>query len=257
MTLVGLDCATQPKHTGLAVATLDGGAVRVREARIARSRDDLVRALVGWLAPRPAVLALDAPLGWPAPMRRLATHRAGEPIETPPNAFFRRETDRHVQRTLGKTPLDVGADRIARTAHAALATLAAVRQLVPVDLGWTPGAVEGVQAIEVYPAATLLSRRLSPRGYKRADARERRAEILDELAIHGPPRVLDAARDADHVLDAILCCVAASDYALGHVTPPPSDERVRREGWIWVRPPEAPGLLTPPAAAPGETGGRP
>ena len=207
--------------------------------------------LAGWLATRPGVVAIDAPLGWPAPMHRLATHTAGAPIEAAPNDFFRRETDRHIQRTFGKTPLDVGADRIARTAHSALATLAAVRERIPIELGWTPGAVEGVRAIEVYPAATLLSRGLSSRGYKRADAGARRAEILDELAVRCPPAVRDAATASDHVLDAILCCVAAADYATGAAIPPDDAELARQEGWIWVRPPRREAGRGEPAAPQG------
>src|SRR5204862_1418897 len=68
-----------------------------------------------------AVLAIDAPLGWPVALARtLFTHRAGERLSSPANDMFRCTTDSFIQRELSKTPLDVGADRIARTAHAAL-----------------------------------------------------------------------------------------------------------------------------------------
>ena len=238
--LIGLDCATQPKHVGLAVARLDGGRVTVTEARVARSHGDLAATLAAWLAEAPAVWALDAPLGWPAEMARLAGHRAGAALGVEANVFFRRETDRFVQRRLGKTPLDVGADRIARTALAALATLDAVRQAVPVALGWTPGAVAGRQAVEVYPAATLKSLGIDARGYKRPEATDRRAEILDALTQTTGLAVSGAARAAavatDHVLDAVLCCVAAADYARGDVWAPEDADLARREGWIWVRP---------------------
>ena len=65
------------------------------------------------------------------------------PIETPANAMFRRITDVFIQTRLGKRPLDVGADRIARTAYAALAILAILRvELgIPIPLAWTPGLV--------------------------------------------------------------------------------------------------------------------
>lgn len=234
MRLIGLDCATAPRNTGLAFATLRPSGVAVHDARVGRTRDDIVETLAGWLAEADdAVLALDAPLGWPAPMGRLAEHAAGDPVEVEPNAFFRRETDRIVQRTIGKTPLDVGADRIARTAHAALATLAAVRRRVAVEMGWSPGAVAGRHAIEVYPAATLLGRGLSTRGYKARDAHDRRAEILDALALGLPASVRDRAQATDHVLDAVLCCVAAADYARGDVRSPTDEALARREGWIW------------------------
>jgi hypothetical protein len=53
----------------------------------------------------------------------LIIHRAGMSLETPADPMFRRTTDVFIQRTLKKTPLDVGADRIARTAYATLAIL--------------------------------------------------------------------------------------------------------------------------------------
>lgn len=253
MTLVGIDCATQPKNIGLARGRWADGRVSVDEARVARSHDDVVDTVVAWLAEAPAVLALDAPLGWPAEMERLADHRAGAPIPVEANALFRRETDRFVQRRLGKTPLDVGADRIARTALAALAVLDAVRDHVPVAMGWTPGAVAGRHAIEVYPAATLKSRGIDARGYKRPEATAKRAEILDALDVALAPDARAAALATDHALDAVLCCLAAADYATGAVWAPEDDALARREGWMWVRDPEA---LTPRGGGPGGSGGR-
>ena len=233
--LVGLDCATQPRNTGLARARLASGRVEVIEARVARAASDVTDTLAAWLADAPAVLALDAPLGWPAEMARLAGHRAGVPLGVEANALFRRETDRFVQRRLGKTPLDVGADRIARTALVALGTLGAVRGAVPVELGWAPGAVAGRQAIEVYPAATLKALGIDARGYKRPEATARRAAILDALGLTLSDAARAAAIATDHALDAVLCCVAAADYARGDVWKPENSELARREGWIWVR----------------------
>ncbi|WP_412069335.1 DUF429 domain-containing protein [Rubrivirga sp. IMCC43871] len=234
MRLIGLDCATQPTKTGLAVVTLSESGLTVHDARVGRTRGDIVDTLAGWLGESAdAVLALDAPLGWPVEMGRLAEHRAGDAIEVAPNDLFRRETDRFVQRTIRKTPLDVGADRIARTAHVALATLAAIRQHVPVQIGWTPGAVAGRHAIEVYPAATLIGRGLSPRGYKAPDASARRAELLDALELEIAPAIRERAQATDHVFDAILCCLAAADYARGAVHPPENEALAHREGWIW------------------------
>jgi hypothetical protein len=49
------------------------------------------------------------------------------PIETPANAMFRRTRDVFIPQKLKKTPLDVGANRIARSAYAALAVRASGR----------------------------------------------------------------------------------------------------------------------------------
>jgi hypothetical protein len=45
--------------------------------------------------------------------------------------MFRRMTDRAIHKNVGRTPLDVGADWIARTAHAALRFLAELRRALP------------------------------------------------------------------------------------------------------------------------------
>ncbi|MEL6614251.1 MAG: DUF429 domain-containing protein [Bacteroidota bacterium] len=256
MLLVGLDCATQPQNTGLARATLEEGRVRVLEARIGRTAEGIVDTLVGWLSESPrAVFALDAPLGWPLPMGALlAAHQAGGPLapeasgpgQTPADQMFNRETDRIVRRMLGKKPLEVGADRIARTALTALATLEAVGHRVEVEMGWTPGAVASGEApsrhvLEVYPAATLLARGLPTRGYKASEAHDLRARLVDALDADLEPEPRAAAIATDHGLDAVLCCLAAADYARGDVLTPEaagvSDERARREGWIWFEPP--------------------
>ncbi len=248
MLLIGLDCATQPKNTGLARATLRGDTLTVHEARVGRSAEGIVDTLVGWLADSPqAVFALDAPLGWPLAMGGvLATHQAGGPLAPQADAMFNRETDRVVRRLLGKKPLEVGADRIARTALAALRILNAVAARVDVEMGWTPGAVgSGEQvsrhALEVYPAATLLARGLPTRGYKASGARDLRADLVDALDAEIEPEARTASLVTDHALDAVLCCVAAADYARGDVLTPEAagiaQDVARREGWIWFQPP--------------------
>jgi hypothetical protein len=57
---------------------------------------------------------------------------------------------------------------IARTAHGALSFLARLRERVgaPIPLAWDPGSIEGLAAIEVYPAGTLAARKLPHSGYK-------------------------------------------------------------------------------------------
>lgn len=57
-------------------------------------------------------------MGWPANMGQvLYNHNTGQLIDVHSNDLFRRETDKFIKKNLRKQPLDVGADRIARTAH--------------------------------------------------------------------------------------------------------------------------------------------
>ncbi len=71
----------------------------------------LVDRIASWLpASGPAVIALDAPLGWPIALGNvLSSHTAGSAIGEDPHLLFRREADRFVKRKLGKQSLDVGA----------------------------------------------------------------------------------------------------------------------------------------------------
>jgi hypothetical protein len=177
--LVGLDCATDDAKIGVAFGVFENGQLSiVRALQCTRQRS--ARATVStWIkeSEGPVLLAIDAPLGWPMPLARaLAEHRAGESIDTAPNDMFRRATDRFIQEKVGKTPLDVGADRIARTAHAALRILGELRRdlNVSIPLAWDSESMAPVAAIEVYPAATLLGHGLQASGYKQARSRSAR-----------------------------------------------------------------------------------
>lgn len=234
----------------------------------------------------PILLALDAPLGWPVAMGSfLRGHAAGEPTQ-PSEAtldshkvgdaadkLFQRHTDQVVtkhtkslvhRRNAGRdkkdpdrertprSPLNIGADKIARVAHASLCLLARLRDRwhLEIPLAWEPGAVCGVQAIEVYPAATLQTRNanLLCKGYKKPEAEEERVEMLRAIKSHFCPGGSDLeirfenasdedAGKTDHALDAVVCCLAAADFMKPDVVGPKSAREwklAKREGWIWV-----------------------
>jgi len=151
--------------------------------------------------------------------------------------MFNRLTDRVVRERIGKKPLEVGADRIARTAHAALALLQAVREATgrEIPIIWELPAL-GVGAIEVYPAATLLARGIDIRGYKGPDGAAARRSLLDRLApaweLRTDPTALAASDDA---LDAAVCLISASDFLAGRCVAPGPEERAQaeKESWIW------------------------
>ena len=121
MYLVGVDCSTKPKNVGIALAEI-GDVVRVWEVHAGIG--DPWDRVANWLLTHreeTIPIALDAPLGWPVALgQALQDHSAGKPEDRCPDDMFRRSTDRHIKEMVGKQPLDVGADRIARTAHSAL-----------------------------------------------------------------------------------------------------------------------------------------
>ena len=239
--IVGVDCATVDEKIGLALADYERGRISIREATLCARERSAVATVAKWLD-RPvarALLAIDAPLGWPEPLARtLAVHKAGERLVTPPNEMFRRATDRFIQSRLSKTPLDVGADRIARTAHAALQFLHDVRQQrgIAIPLAWNVDFL-GICAIEVYPAATLVSHRFRSSGYKKPQHVDERRQILASIAtaidITTHQALFEGSADA---LDAAVCVLSARDFLQGRAMAPQDHALAEREGWIWAAP---------------------
>ncbi len=239
--IIGVDCATQPRNVGIAVARLCGHGLRLKSVTTGSGTDDQA----GWIAEQIAgsdrvLLALDAPLGWPKPLgQELVDHRSGQPISAPANQMFRRHTDIEIKRRVGKQPLDVGANLIARTAVAALSLLEKIRQAThePIDLAWEPGFSGRIAAIEVYPAATLMMLGLRSTKYKKRDEqRDARIEIAEGLSsqIEGLAEAPDVLDD-DNLLDAVVCAIAGADFLKERAVAPDSIRLAKREGWIWVR----------------------
>jgi predicted RNase H-like nuclease len=239
--IIGIDCAVDPRKVGVAVGELVDGRVILLDAVQCR-KVSVVDAVTRFVGERTRVLlALDAPLGWPQALGvTLAVHRAGMPIQSIGHRLFRRTTDEVVAREANQPPLDVGSNLIARTAAAALADLQRIRERLQaaIPLAWYVPAVDGVVAIEVYPAATLQQIGITPRAYKKPSEVENRMAMFDALqrtadltAVRG---VAQAHADA---FDACLCVIAGADFLLSRSRGPTSQERTaaEHEGWIWFR----------------------
>lgn len=240
--IIGIDCATQPAKTGLAQGRYAHGRLSVDQAYKPGKRESVAAWVQARLSTRtPTLLAIDAPLGWPMLLgTQLAAHRAGQALEGESNALFRRDTDLRIKRMTGKQPLDVGADRIARTAHAALALLDEIRRLSghPLPLAWDPRLPGHPCAIEVYPAATLSVRGLPATGYKRPEHRAQREALLARLSETLSLNTQRAPIEADDdILDAVVCLVAGADFLSGTALAPGEPSLAEKEGWIWVRDP--------------------
>jgi predicted nuclease with RNAse H fold len=241
--LIGIDCAETAHNVGLARGEIVGKRARLTNVRCGSPGEVIAEQILTWLENEPhALIALDAPLGWPAALgRALSRHRAGDALMRSANQLFRRTTDNVVHDKLDKRPLDIGAARIARTAHAALHLLYEVRALtgLPIPLAWTPGKVDGVTVIEVYPAGTLASRRKRLSQSSRRTASDQRGELFAQLLRElGPPA--EAKRQmllSDHAFDAAVCVLAAMDFLTAEVFEPSDPDTARQEGWIWVRKP--------------------
>jgi hypothetical protein len=193
--VIGVDCATDDANIGLARGRWGEKGLKVIEVRLPERGERAHDHVSAWVANAtgPVLLAMDAPLGWPAALGlALANHRAGQVITADAKQLFRRRTDQFIQKNIQKTPLDVAADRIARTAYAALNLLGEVGRRHgggnAIPLAWTPTLVARISAIEVYPAATLKVRGLKSHGYKKDNDADRmaRAEIVRGLRAFDP-----------------------------------------------------------------------
>lgn len=244
--IIGVDCATDPANVGLARGWYTAAHTEIEQITTGMRNTPVAATIAGWLREDgPTLLALDSPLGWPEPIgRELALHRAGGPLGTPIDAMFRRATDRFIRERLGKQPMEVAADRIARTAHAALGLLESLRTITgrPITLAWGAADLAGhpgaIRAIEVYPAATLRAH-----GYRKGE-HPRQTDEQTILALLAERLSLPQGADqiqSRHAIDAAACVLAGADFLSG-AAPGPSDLSLAMiEGWIWARvPPEAP-----------------
>jgi len=171
----------------------------------------------------------------------LITHKAGELILQKPNQLFRRETDRFIKKIINKQPLDVGADRIARTAHAALKLIDDLRERTGevIPLAWDSNLDANISVIEVYPAATLAVAGLRSTGYKAKEKLDERREILCGLQRFAEINVSKSMiENDDDILDAIVCVIAGYDFITGLCVGPEKLDLAKKEGWIWVRSPD-------------------
>lgn len=243
MRLIGIDCATDDAKVGVAIGTIASGVLTADVVQVCSKERPASLTVSRWLRSFDGLvlIAIDAPLGWPTALgSTLGAHSAGQAITVDANMLFRRATDRFIQHELRKTPLDVGANRIARTAYAALGLLGAVsRELgTAIPLAWSPQDLAAVSAIEVYPAATLVAHGFRSAGYKKPTQTAERRELLASLraVAHFDACEPEMERNAD-ALDAVICLVAGADFLAGRSFLPSDRAVSEREGWIWAAKP--------------------
>ena len=226
--IVGIDCATVASKRGVCLATWSDGILTVDSADMWVASSKNTSNEDGWVSvvserlrgQSHAVIALDAPLGWPKALARdLSGHVAGEVLDAPADDLFSRHTDREVHRRTERRPLEVGANLIARTAHSALLCLHALRRELrhPIPLAWEAGEPNGMVAIEVYPRVTR-------------EAHGSNAAWPPWVRCPTPP---DLCRPID-IRDAVFCAVAAVDFMEGRALAPDDLELAKQEGWIWA-----------------------
>jgi len=240
VTIIGIDCAVDERNVGIAIGNYSNGICNLLALPSRTQNRPVTEIICEWInQSTQTLLALDAPLGWPVELgNALSNHMAGERIDVSPNHLFRRATDRFVKAQFRKQSLDVGADRIARTAKAALDLLDRLRAYTafPIPLVWKPSFTEKVAAIEVYPAGTLISYGLPSSGYKKVGKNDLRMEILNGLKRHmNLLDDLESAKTNSDVLDAIVCVLSGAAFLRDQTYPPNDFSEATKEGWIWIK----------------------
>lgn len=241
--LLGIDAAASDAKTGL--VALEAGSLAVRHVALGKEVP-VSQLLAQWLsAHHGAVMAcIDAPLGWPAEYCSiLVSHQAGEPIRADKEHFFPRITDKLVHQKLGKRPLEVTANYIARTAHRALQWIGDLNQLTgsAFHLFLDAEKIPYYGLAETYPAGWLISEQLFHKGYKRdADLRERLLlQIVKRYALGITTEQRTAVIRWEHTFDALLCCLCGLDIVQQRCLSPKDlavpETIARKEGWIWFK----------------------
>lgn len=243
--IIGLDCATDPQKTGIALGMFDERRTKLEKAQIGKRDKSVVKIIADWIDPNDKVLiAIDAPLGWPTKLgNELVKHIAGKRLKGSADDLFSRLTDKTVRKKLDKKPLDVGANLIARTAHIALEIIEQLGKIkkLKIQLAWNKNLESKVSVIEVYPAGTLKAHKahgFPSTGYKKPGEREARKDIIKKISkVIEIPKDLRILEDNADALDAAICVLAAHDFLRGNVIEPENIELAKKEGWIWVKKP--------------------
>jgi hypothetical protein len=228
---LGIDLASQPKHTGICLVEWHSAGATVRTVACGATDEHLLVAIAG-----AARVGIDVPLGWPdAFVDLVGTHHAGAAAPDASVQDLRyRETDRHVHRVTGRWPLSVSSDLIA------VPTFRAARLLAMLAARGEPVDRTGVgKLVEAYPAAALRRWGFDPTGYKDRDAEDRRRALLAAIVGTVQGLEVEAAHHATccespDALDALVAALIARAAARGLCEPIPEASRARatREGWI-------------------------
>lgn len=240
MQIIGWDSAVQEVNNGLIRAELSDNGIIITGIWEQHSR--LIEILSEWInRDTQTLLAIDSPLGWPEIFaKKLCSHQAGQPIGADPANFFKRQTDINIHQRFRKTPLEVSADRIARTAFFTLQRIGEIadRTGKTIDVVWDHKTDFATGMIEVYPAATLIANSINTSGYKNRENKKQRDRMLPDLTEKYQVKMATTAdiTAIEHNFDAFLCCLSGFDFLNGKCEPPPRlDEGIRKEGWTWVK----------------------
>lgn len=227
MRTLGVDLASQPKHTAICVVEWRPSEAVVTNLQVKVTDDEILNA-----HEHADVTGIDCPFGWPEAFLRFVSGDVdGRPWSDKLRDELRfRLTDHRVKGATGRWPLSVSSDLVAVPAMRCQTLL---RRMHVTDRSG-----DG-RVFEVYPAASLAIWGFPSRGYKGRDGAGTLggiARTLRESAtwLHCRDADWEALETHDHAFDALIAALTARAACLG-LTERPSPEHqpvASREGWI-------------------------
>ncbi|WP_046226982.1 DUF429 domain-containing protein [Paenibacillus dauci] len=247
MIIIGIDCATEHKNTGICV--YDYNNKKFIAYKAASTTMDTINSILKDHSKENFLLCWDTPLGWPIDFSSsLVNHLAGQYLRSAPLNFFNRSTDLFCHSLLGKKPLEITTNRIARTTHKTLGIINELQMKYPkMKLLWDPKEEFEIGYIEVYPVTWLLSESIVPNKTKQYDSykgteqknQRRRLDIIKELRKRGMKfnGMYKRMIKEEHFFDACLCCLGGKDFLDDRTIRPINNiSSIQKEGWIWIKP---------------------
>lgn len=229
MKTLGVDLASQPASTAIAVLTWAPAAATVEVLELGATDERIIA-----VAMDSQVVGIDAPFGWPIPFTGFLSDNAelGAWTDAYRDRLRFRRTDFAVRAVLGRWPLSVSSELIAVPA------MRCQRLLRCLDVEDRSG--DG-RVFEVYPALGLHRWGLPSSAYKGTKGRAARASLWEALRDRAPwlgvsSQQGELMRGNDDALDAVLAAMIARAAMLGAVEPIPAQDRAaaRAEGWIVI-----------------------
>jgi hypothetical protein len=235
--IIGIDSAVQDKNIGMVLCEYVNRQIHIKDKW--DKSNTFEYQIEKWIDKNKTILAFDSPLGWPkAFSEQLNNHHAGMTLGNDDKLFFKRQTDIDIALRFGKIPLEVSADRIARTAFHTLRRLGNLKTINSrkIEIIWNTTDYFDIGYIEVYPASTLLANKLSIRGYKQSE--EQRKRIFEDLAKQYTiiNEEVTSLFSIEHDFDAFICCLAGVDFLENRCKRYKElNDVIRKEGWIWTK----------------------
>jgi predicted RNase H-like nuclease len=268
MKIIGFDCAAQMDKVGITYSEFTANKWKIEKILPKANYDKFLKKIEYFKEREEEVLlCFDTPLGYPQKMvaylNKLTAGKAdlGNEFNYDDHSreYFRRRTDILVKNELGITPLEIGADKLARSTLRTFEIINRINKILngELSLAWDNKNLSQYSMIEVYPKATLVGlkkfagyqfpvgRKKKPKqknymSFKKdIDAKKKVLKIILKECTN--PEDIDIPEKIkpkfEHGFDSLICAFTGKKFIDGKLNSP-SDfglDNDMKEGWIWTK----------------------